>query len=480
MLTPDSKEGSFKLMPEEQPTTASPKADSLFFQAKSAWEQQSALEMEEQAQYLAGYSAFMRRAKTERECVKRILAELEKAGYSPLAGHETLKSGAKVYKVIKHRAVLAAHLTDPRQPWRVVGAHIDSPRLDLKPNPLFEDSSLALLQSHYYGGIKKYQWVNQPLAMYGVIQTSRGRIDLAIGDQPGEPVFIIPDIAPHIAKEQMNKLTKEAVAGEQLRILVGNQPLAETQEKEKVKAAVLRWLAEKHQIQEKDFFSADITFVPAGGPYEVGFDRSMLAAYGQDDRACAYALLAALVAPPAPKGVGLGLFMDKEEIGSFGNTGAQSQALNAFASEILTKSGCQLPLYAVWENATALSGDVTEAINPNFKDASDTQNSSYLGRGVAIEKYGGGGGKYETNEASHEYMSTLLTYLESQGVRWQTGEMGRIDLGGGGTIAMYLANLGMDVIDCGPPLLSMHSPCEIASKVDLYQTYRAYRAFLGW
>jgi aspartyl aminopeptidase len=416
-------------------------------------------------------------AKTELECVQWIEKELRHQGFKPLEECAQLKSGQRVYKNIKGRALAAAVIGKNISAWRFVGAHVDSPRLDLKPNPLFEDGSLALLQTHYYGGIKKYHWVNLPLSLHALVHTRQGVKQFTVGEKPGEPQFLIPDMPPHLAREQMEKQGRKVVEGENLRVLVANRPLP-GEETEKVKAAVLEYLHKEYGLVERDLLSADISLVPAAKPVDIGFDRSLVAAYGQDDRACAFAVLEALLGVQETKGVAVGLFVDKEEIGSDGDTGAQSQMLENFSAEVLRKLGSALTVGEVLEKAAAISADVTEALNPNFREISDVRNSSVLGNGISVEKYGGGGGKYDTNEASGEFMSALVHALDEAQVPWQSGELGRLDLGGGGTIAKFFSRYGMDAIDAGPPLLSMHSPQEISSKADLYAAFRCYAVFL--
>ncbi len=463
-----------KTKPTESKTD---KYKKMSFKPASAWDQYKKSELDAVEEYAVRYKQFLAHAKTERECVQWIEKELKRKGFKSLSECAALKSGQRVYKNIKGRALVAAVVGNVQRPWRLVGAHVDSPRLDLKPNPLFEDSSLALFQTHYYGGIKKYQWVNVPLSMHAVIHTREGVKQIVIGEKSGEPQFMIPDMAPHLAREQMDKTARKVVEGEQMRILLGNRPAADA-ETEKVKAAVLGYLHDEYGMVEKDLFSADVTFTPAAKPVDVGFDCSMIAAYGQDDRSCAYATLEAIVGLEKAKGVAIALFADKEEIGSDGDTGAQSHMLENFAAEILRKTGTPLTACEVLESASAISADVTEALNPNFKEISDSRNSSVLGGGISVEKYGGGGGKYDTNEASGEFMSWLIGLLDESKIAWQTGELGRLDLGGGGTIAKFFSRYGMDTIDAGPPLLSMHSPQELSSKVDVYSAFRCYAVFL--
>ncbi|NTV52759.1 MAG: aminopeptidase [Candidatus Firestonebacteria bacterium] len=468
-------------MPKEKKSSKKTKASKIkhwAFKPKSAWEQFTKNERLAAEAYAEKYKRFLGHAKTERECVVWIEKELKFQGFKPLEDCQQLKSGQRVYKNIKGRALAVAVIGKNLDAWRLVGAHVDSPRLDLKPNPLFEDSSLALLQTHYYGGIKKYHWVNLPLSLHAVVHTRQGVKQFVIGEKIGEPQFLIPDMPPHLAREQMDKQARKVVEGENMRVLVANRPFLEGEETEKVKAAVLEYLHREYGMVERDLLSADVSFVPAAKPVDVGFDRALVAAYGQDDRACAFGVLEAVLGLQAPRGVAVGLFVDKEEIGSDGDTGAQSQMLENFAAEILRKLGVGLTVGEVLEKAAAISADVTEALNPNFKEISDARNCSVLGNGISVEKYGGGGGKYDTQEASGEFMSGLVSLLDEEKIPWQTGELGRLDLGGGGTIAKFFSRYGMDAIDAGPPLLSMHSPQEISSKADLYAAFRCYAVFL--
>ncbi|MFP4424550.1 MAG: aminopeptidase [Candidatus Woesearchaeota archaeon] len=422
------------------------------------------------------YKSFLRNAKTERESVKEIEAALKKKGFKDISKTESLKPKDKVYKIIRNRCILAA-IIGKEPTFRIIGSHIDSPRLDLKPQPLYEDSSLAMLRSHYYGGIKKYNWLNIPLAMHAVIHTNKGKKEISIGEKDNEPKFIIPDLLPHLARDQMEKKMREAVKGEDLQIIVGNIPVDDENIKEKVKFQVLKLLNKRYDIIEKDFLSADISFVPAQNPVDIGFDESMIAAYGHDDHACVYTSLHALLETENPMHTALCFFADKEEIGSYGDTGAQSKALEYFMGDILHLSGRKERMTQVLEESKALSGDVTVAIDPIFKDVHDPSNASYLGYGVSVEKYGGAGGKYSTNDASSEYMNWFVSILDKKDINWQTGELGKIDVGGGGTIAMFMAKYGIEVIDVGPCVLGMHTTTEVLSKADVYSTYLAYKSF---
>ncbi len=450
-------------------------SEELFYKSESAWEK---TDKDEVFKFCEGYKQFLKFSKTERECAKNIVKTLSGKGFKSIDDIKMLSPGAKVYKLYKHRVVLAAVIGREPGVLRIIGSHIDSPRIDLKPNPMYEDAAVVLLKSHYYGGIKKYHWVNIPLSFFGVVHTKKGKIEIVYGEEANEPKFIIPDLLPHLAKEQMAKKMRDGISGEQLNILVGNIPVKSKKIKEKVKLNILKILHEKYGIKEKDFLTADIEFTPAFDPVDIGFDAAMIAAYGQDDRSCVYTSLTALEETVSPRSTAVGFFVDKEETDSDGNTGATSTVLENFIKQLMRLSAVKTPVEEVLENAYSLSGDVTAAFNPNFPDPSDKTNASFLGHGVSVEKYGGGGGKYSTNDASSEFMSWLIGILEKDNVCWQTGELGKIDKGGGGTIAKYMSILGMECIDVGPSLLSMHSNAELSSKVDIYHTYKAYKAFL--
>jgi len=450
----------------------------LHYKPVSAWEGLAESQVSAIIRWNEGYKRFLAAAKTERECVEAIEARLKREHFRPIANCDKLKAGDRVYKAVKGRALAAAVIGNAKQTWRLVGSHVDSPRLDLKPNPLFEDADLAMLQTHYYGGIKKYHWVNVPLSLHARVTTRQGEKKIVIGEAAHEPRFLIPDIPPHLAREQMGKNARDAVSGEQMRVVVGNRPVSDKEEKEKVKLAVLHYLHREYGLVERDLLYADISLVPAAEPVDVGLDRAMIAAYGQDDRACVYGTLDALAGLDRAKGVALALFVDKEETGSQGDTGAQSRLLENFAAEVRRKLGLSETAAEILERATAISGDVTEALNPNFRDVSDGRNSSRLGGGVSVEKYGGSGGKYGTHDCATEFMGWLVRLMDDAKIPWQTGEMGKLDLGGGGTIAQFLSYYGMDAIDAGPPLLSMHSTQELSSKVDVHAAYRLYQAFL--
>ncbi len=451
--------------------------EKLFIDRKSTWLSYSDKEKKSVMDYAEEYKAFLAASKTERLCVENIITALEKAGYRDISTLKSAAKGTRLYKSIKGKALIAAIVGADASQWRLVGSHIDSPRLDLKPSPLFEDSDLALLKTHYYGGIKKYHWVNLPLALHGVVFTKDGKkVTVELGEKDGEPKYIIPDLLPHLASDQMQRKPSKIVEGEELNVIFAGIPVNDDKVKEKVKFAVLKKLNEKYGMTEEDFATAEFEFVPAGKPCDIGIDSSMIAAYGQDDRVCAFATLKALLAAK-PKHTAIALFTDKEEIGSFGDTGAESFMISNFMENYLALTGLKTGAARVFEASKAISADVTCAQDPNFKSVNESNNVSFLGRGVAVEKYGGGGGKYNSQDASAEYMAYIRALLDKNKVAWQTGELGRIDLGGGGTIAMLISRFGMDCVDMGPALLGMHAPFELSSKSDVYNAFKAYRAF---
>ena len=483
------------------------------FSFKVWW--QTAEEEEIQAAYAFcdDYVRFLNDCKTEREVADYAKKELEKQGFRDLTellaaayqrGGCSLQPGDKVYQLIHGKSVLAAVIGRKpiQQGVNIVASHIDSPRLDFKQTPFYEDSNLVLAKTHYYGGIKKYQWVTLPLALHGTVILKDGRqVKVSVGDREGDPCFVITDLLPHLAQNQMVKKAAEVVSGEGLNVLLGSLPLAEESKEdqnqeslnnttgqegakfggEPVKANLLKLLEESYGIREEDFISAEIEVVPALAARDVGFDRSLVGGYGQDDRVCTYtALQAFLELAEVPERTALIYFSDKEEVGSQGNTGAQSAALSNFIAELCAAAGDvynDLLLRRCLAGSTLLSADVSAGVDPNYKDVQDGLNANYIGKGVTLEKYTGARGKSGGNDANPELIARLRRIFDEEKVAWQTGEMGKIDLGGGGTIAMFMANLGMQVIDCGTPVLSMHSPFEIAGKGDVYNTYRAYRAF---
>lgn len=453
---------------------------------KSVWNSYNKKQLAELEKLNKNYRAFLDRGKTERECVRETVRLAKEAGYRDLQDvikkGETLSAGDKVYSVCMGKAVVLFLVGSEKieQGMNILGAHVDSPRLDLKQNPLYEDTELAYLDTHYYGGIKKYQWVTLPLAIHGVVAKKDGSVvDITIGEEEDDPVFCITDLLVHLSAEQMKKEAARVVEGEALNLLVGNIPLADT-EKDAVKANVLALLKEKYEIGEDDFLSAELEVVPAGRARECGLDRSMLLAYGHDDRVCAYTSLAALLETKKVKRTACCILVDKEEIGSVGATGMQSRFFENTVAELLNCMGdySELKLRRVLTNSRMLSSDVSAAFDPEYASAFEKKNSAYFSRGIVFNKYTGSRGKSGSNDANAEYMAQLRATLEKHGVAFQTAELGKVDFGGGGTIAYILALYGMQVIDCGVAVLNMHAPWEIVSKADVYEAKKCYRAFL--
>ncbi len=424
------------------------------------------------------YREFLSRAKTERECVNTMIDLLEKRGFQP-------EGSGRFYKVFRGKT-LAAVVAGRKPPYhgvRLIAAHIDSPRLDLKLHPLLEEFEMAYLKTHYYGGIKKYHWVAMPLALHGVVVKGDGTlVEIKIGEDPEDPVLTICDLLPHLARKvQGDKKLSEAIPGEKLNVLFGGIPIGDKEEeKERVKLGILKLLHERYGLTEEDFISAELEVVPAGPAREVGLDRAFIGGYGQDDRICAFTALAAILNLEAPEYTCVALFLDKEEIGSDGNTGAKSRLLEKLYYDLLRSVGVPISGDTVLEmffKTRAISGDVTAGIDPFYLEVHEKLNDARMGHGVVLTKYTGHRGKYEANDAHAEYVGWIRKILNQAGVVWQAASCGKIDEGGGGTVAKYLAYYGMDIVDLGPPVLSMHSPFEICHKGDLYMTYRAYKAF---
>lgn len=428
--------------------------------------------------FCKGYIKFLNTAKTEREASKEIISKLKDCGFKNINDVQSLKEKDKVYMINRDKSIYAAVIGSKNitEGVNLVGAHIDSPRLDLKPNPLYEDIKLALFKTHYYGGIKKYQWTTIPLSIHGVIVKPSGeKIEVEIGEKEDDPIFTITDILPHLAQEQYEKKVGKAVTGEDLNVLVGSIP----NDDDKVKENIMNLLNEKYGIKEIDFYSSELEVVPAFKAKDLGFDRSMVAAYGQDDRVCAYATLKALTDANAKDKTIVSIFADKEEIGSVGNTGMCSQMFDLFINELLNKKGENTPgaLNKTYCNSMMLSADVGAGIDPNYKSTAEENNASKIGFGVELNKYTGSGGKSGASDANAEFVAKVRRIFEEKSVKYQVSELGKVDLGGGGTIAYILADKGMDVIDCGVPVISMHSPYEVTSKFDIYSAYLAYKAF---
>ena len=430
-------------------------------------------------EFCEGYKKFLDNAKTEREATAVICEEAVKRGYEEFDPDKKYEAGAKIYYVNREKAIILAVIGKKSlaEGVKIAAAHIDSPRLDLKPNPLYESDELALFKTHYYGGIKKYQWVAIPLAIHGVVVKADGsKVSVKIGEEEGEPKFVISDILPHLGAEQGKRTLSEGISGEELNVIVGSRPFKNDEGSELVKLNILKILNEKYGVTEEDFLSAELELVPAAKACDIGFDRSLIGAYGQDDRVCAYPALTAILDVAVPQKTAIAILTDKEEIGSMGNTGLQSDFLPHVVHDICVMQGCDETV--ALRNSKCLSADVNAGTDPTFQDVMERRNASFLNYGVVVTKYTGGGGKSSTSDASAEYVAEVRAMLDKAGIIWQTGELGRVDAGGGGTVAMYVANLGVDVIDLGVPVLSMHAPYETTSKLDVYMCYRAMYEFM--
>ncbi len=452
----------------------------------NAWKNYEESDLEALRAEAGDYRRFISDCKTERECAREIVSRLKAAGYISLEEARAaggLQSGAKVYVERMGKAVLSFHLGQKslEDGMNIVGAHIDSPRLDLKQNPLYEDSDLAYADTHYYGGIKKYQWVARALALHGVVIKKDGTsVPVVIGEDEEDPVVGISDLLIHLAQDQMGKKLSEGVTGEDLDIILAGQPL-KGEEKEPVKAMLLQILSEKYGIEEEDFLSAEIEAVPAGRARDFGLDRSMILGYGHDDRVCAFAeLKAALALEGTPESTCCCMFVDKEEIGSVGATGMRANYLENAVAELLNLQGCcsELSLRRCLQNSRMLSCDVSAGYDPLYASAFEKKNAACLGRGVCYNKFTGSRGKSGSNDANAEYLGKIRRIMDDNGIAWQTAELGKVDVGGGGTIAYICALYGMEVVDSGVAVLSMHAPLEIISKADLYEAIRAYHAFM--
>ena len=454
---------------------------------KNVWTNYGKKELEELEKLNKNYRHFLDHGKTERECVKAAVKQAKKEGFKDLKevirSGEKLQAGDRVYDVFMEKAIALFVIgsKDMEKGMNILGAHIDSPRLDLKQNPLYEDTELAYLDTHYYGGIKKYQWVTIPLALHGVVAKKDGSVvEINIGEEEDDPVFCISDLLIHLSGEQMEKNGAKVVEGEALNLLIGNMPLKD-EEKDAVKKNVLNLLKEKYDIEEEDFLSAELEVVPAGKARECGLDRSMILAYGQDDRVCAYTSLEAILDTRKVKRTACCILVDKEEIGSVGATGMQSRFFENTVAELLNCMGVysDLALRRTLANSKMLSSDVSAAYDPEYASVFEKKNAAYFAKGIVFNKYTGSRGKSGSNDANAEYMAELRKILEKHNVAFQTAELGKVDIGGGGTIAYILALYGMQVIDCGVAVMSMHAPWEIVSKADVYEAKKCYMAFLA-
>ncbi|KDR94003.1 Aspartyl aminopeptidase [Peptoclostridium litorale DSM 5388] len=456
----------------------------LNYEFKNAWKGMSPCEKEEVMAYCQRYKKFLDEGKTERECTRFIADVARKNGFVDFRDMKDgeLSAGDKVYfeNRGKGAALFIIGKEDIEKGMNIVGGHIDSPRLDLKPFPLYEESEMALLKTHYYGGVKKYQWASIPLSLHGVIiKTSGEAVNINIGEDNDDPVFYISDLLPHLAKDQMQKKASEFITGEGLNIIAGSMPDPD-EEKNAIKMNVLKLLNEKYGMVEEDFISAELQVVPAGKARDVGLDRSLMAAYGHDDRVCSFACLEALLEVESPQRTCVAVFADKEEIGSVGNTGMESKFFENAVAELINLQGDynELKLKRAFASTKVLSADVTAGFDSNFPEVMDKKNSAYIGKGLVIAKYTGARGKSGCNDANAEFVASVRNIFNENGVVWQIGELGKVDQGGGGTIAYILANYGAEVVDCGVALLSMHAPMELASKVDAYMAKKGYLAFL--
>ena len=449
--------------------------------AKNAWNKYSE-NKQDLISFCEDYKKFITKGKTERRCVEEAILEAEKAGFKNIDSFKSLKTGDKVYATNKGKNFASFIIGEKplEEGLRVLGAHIDSHRLDLKQNPLYEKFDFALLDTHYYGGIKKYQWVTMPLALYGVVCKKDGtQVKISIGDNEGDPVVGISDLLIHLSGDQMQKSAAKVIEGEDLDVMVGSIPTKE-KEKSSVKATIVKLLKEKYDIEEEDFLSAEIEVVPAGEAKDYGLDRSMIAGYGHDDRVCAYTSLRAVIDSSVNEYTSCAVLVDKEEIGSVGATGAQSKWFENVIAKLIMLEGnySEFKVRSALENTKMLSSDVSAGFDPLFPGVNEAKNSAYLGKGICFNKYTGSRGKSGCNDAMPEYFAEIRNIMDANDVNFQTSELGKVDQGGGGTIAYILGNYNMNVIDAGVAVLNMHAPMEIVSKADVYEAYKAYKVFL--
>ena len=463
---------------KKEQTPAQKLREELFFAPKNGYDRLAAGEGEKIQSYCEGYKTFLDAGKTERECVDYAIVKAQAAGFRPLVRGEKLQPGDKVYRNNRGKSLLLAVIgQEGLDQGAVIGAaHIDSPRLDLKQNPLYEDKELAYCKTHYYGGIKKYQWTTIPLALHGVVVRRDGTaVSVRIGEDPGDPQFTVGDLLPHLAGDQAKKTMGSIVSAEQLNLFMGSRPFDQEEGSDRVKLGILALLQEKYGMVEEDFLSAELMAVPAAKAVDIGLDRSVIGAYGQDDRVCAYACLQAILElTEAPRRTAVCVLADKEEIGSLGVTGMQSAAFDIFMSDLCQAQG--VPLKACYESSFCLSADVTAAYDPNFAEVYEVRNSAFFNYGVSISKYTGARGKSGASDASAEVVGYVRRVFADYGVIWQLAELGKTDQGGGGTVACYMANRNIDTIDAGVPVLSMHAPFETTAKLDCYMAYKGMKA----
>ena len=458
-------------------------SNKLLYKKHFIWDKLSSEEKADVFKVGNDYKAFIDASKTERLSIKEIIKRVEAEGFVNIEGLKEIQPGSKIYYVNKGKDAVLAVLgkENIEKGMNIVGSHVDSPRIDLKQNPLYEEHGISLLKTHYYGGIRKYQWVAIPLALYGTVFKENGDvIEIAIGDDENDPVFYITDLLPHLAKDQNDKKLSEAIEGEGLNVIIGSLP-SDGEDEKKFKLNVMKILYEKYGMIEEDFQTAELEIVPAGKSRDVGLDRGMIMAYGHDDRVCAYTSLKAIMELDVPDKTAIALFADKEEIGSVGSTGMHSQFFNNMVAELIAMQNkgnyCERSLKKALANSSMLSSDVAAGVDPTYPQVSEIQNAAVMGQGVAMIKYTGSKGKSGANDANAEYIGKLRKLFNDNEVIWQSGELGKVDQGGGGTIAYIMANYNMDVVDLGVPVLSMHAPFEIVSKTDVYMTYKAYKTF---
>ena len=452
--------------------------EKLFYNPKHASEVISQEETDKADAFCEEYKSFLNKAKTEREAVVYVLEKAKKNGFVEFDRAKKYNAGDKVYYNNRGKSIILAVIGKKglENGTRLSAAHIDSPRLDMKQNPLYEDTEIAYFKTHYYGGVKKYQWTAIPLSLHGVVVKRDGtKAYVNVGEDDNDPKFVVTDLLPHLAAEQMKRTLADGIRGEELNILIGSRPFKDDEASEKVKLNIMNILFEKYGIIESDFLSAELEAVPAFKSCDIGFDRSMIGSYGHDDRVCAYPAAEAIFNIENPEYTAITVLTDKEEIGSDGNTGLNSSYLKYFVADLANMQGVNY--HTVLSNTHCLSADVNAAFDPTFPDVSERRNASYINKGVVITKYTGSRGKAGTSDASAEYMGKIRSMLDGADVVWQSGELGKVDAGGGGTVAMYLAALDIDVVDLGVPVLSMHAPFEVVSKLDVYMAYRAFKTF---
>ena len=454
----------------------------LFMKKENGWKSVDTRKKEAIFNFSKDYMNFLNKAKTEREFIAEAIKVARENGFKDIMEFENLKPGDKIYFINREKSMYLAIIgtENIENGVHIIGSHVDSPRLDLKPNPLCEDTELAYLKTHYYGGIKKYQWTTIPLSLHGVIVKPSGeKVTVNIGEDENDPIFTITDLLPHLAQEQMEKKLKNGIDGENLSLLVGSIPYDEEGCKEQVKLNILNILNQKYGIVEADLQSAELEVIPAFKARSLGFDAGLVAAYGQDDKVCAYTSLAAMMTLENVKNTAVCILSDKEEIGSMGNTGMESQMFDFFISEVLNKLGINRPnlLNRVFCFSKMLSSDVDAGFDPLYASVSDKLNAGFVGKGISLNKYTGARGKSGASDANAEFVAWIRNMLEENWIKFQVAELGKVDIGGGGTIAYILANKGVDVIDCGVPVLSMHAPYEVTSKYDVFEAYRTYKAF---